>query len=59
MVSELSYHGDANTSPVRCAWCNEPIISYAGRKVVLNENDALDYDWACKSCFEKVRYGEL
>lgn len=59
MVSEMEYNGSANTSPVKCAWCNEGVISYAARKVVLSENDALDYDWACPKCYEKVRYGEI
>ena len=59
MVSEMEYDGSRNTSPVKCAWCNDSVISYAGRKVILNENDALDYDWACPKCYEKVRYGEI
>ena len=57
-MSEMEYDGQSNTSPVICAWCDSVAISYAARKVVLNENDALDYDWACEPCWEKVRFGE-
>ncbi len=59
MVSEMEYDGSANNRAVVCAWCGEPCVSYSARKVVLNENDATDYDWACQTCYEKVRYGEI
>jgi RNase P subunit RPR2 len=59
MVSELEFSGTRNQRPVICAWCDKQLISYQGRKVVLNENDALDYDWACQECYEKAYHGEL
>ena len=59
MVNPLEYHGDRNTSPVKCDWCKTPLISYSARKVMMDERDALDYNWACQECFDKARYGEL
>jgi RNase P subunit RPR2 len=59
MVDELSYGNDRNTRRVSCAWCDIVLVSYAGRKVLMSEDDALDYDWACVKCHDKIRYGEL
>ncbi len=51
--------GEPNPRPVTCDWCGEVLVSYAGVRVQMAEHDPLDYNWACESCYEKIRHGEL
>jgi hypothetical protein len=53
------FEGMKNGSPVICRWCKEKVITYAGHKVLMNLEDALDYDWACANCYTKIIHREL
>lgn len=46
--------GDRNTYPVKCDWCNLPLISYDGLRVLMSQPEDMDYQWACKPCYQKA-----
>lgn len=46
--------GERNTHPVKCDWCQIPVISFEAQKVQMAAHDPYDYNWACKSCYKKV-----
>jgi len=58
-MDEMQFEGMANSYPVICRWCKNKVVTYAASKVLMNMNDALDYDWACRNCYEKIQKGDL
>jgi hypothetical protein len=58
-MDDYQFEGMRNPYPVTCRWCKYRMITYSGHKVLMNMNDALDYDWACMSCYQKIMAREL
>ncbi len=46
--------GEPNKHPVKCDWCGIDLVSYAGYRVQMHEEDPLDYNWACQEHYEKA-----
>lgn len=50
----MNQDGDRNPYPVKCDWCNLPLIPFDGYRVMMSGWDDMDYNWACKACYRKA-----
>jgi hypothetical protein len=53
-MAEIDRTGEPNKHPVNCDWCGVDLVSYAGYRVQMHEEDPLDYNWACQEHYEKA-----
>lgn len=53
-MTSIDRTGEPNLKPVKCDWCGIDLVSYAGFRVQMHEEDPFDYNWACVVHYESA-----